>query len=110
MSFITRSLRPARSAAIFNPVRAISTTVPRLATGYGDTNPEQTDGKGTPTPASTPDPNPKGQGKDAGEKTGVTDPEVGQGKGASGTELKQTKKIGEDPKEEEVGKAGPIGG
>lgn len=110
MSFLTRSIRIAPRTAFLPSKAALSTSVPRFATGYGDTNPEQASGKGTPTPASTPDPKPDGQGNKAGEKSGTTDPEVGGEKGPHGKDVKETKKIGEEPKKEEVGSAGPIGG
>ena len=111
-----------RSAPV---VRYLRTTPTALSSaGYGDPQDEKADNH-TPTPSSTPDPQPGGQGKRPGEKTGSTDPEIAKGstgsaggeKGAGGksggveaNEIRETKKIGEQPKREEAGGAGPIGG
>ncbi|WWD20309.1 hypothetical protein CI109_104785 [Kwoniella shandongensis] len=105
--------------------RSFQTTTLRSTTaGYGDPQDEKADNY-TPTPASTADPQPNGQGQGVGQKSGTTDPEVGKvtgnaggEKGAgskekedvSGQEIKETKKVGEEPKKEEVGGSGPIGG
>jgi len=95
-------------------------------TGYGDPQDEKIENNTpTPKPASSTDPHPDGQGKGPGTKSGSTDPEVGAGKvgsagGAKGAggkdakvnakEMRETKKVGEDPKHEEVGGAGVTGG
>lgn len=113
-------LRPSTSA-----VRYFRTTPTALASaGYGDPPDEKADNH-TPTPSSTPDPQPAGQGQQPGTKSGTTDPEVAKGstgsggseKGAGGgagevgaSEIRETKKIGQEPKKEEVGGTGPIGG
>ena len=113
--------------------RAFSNTIVRLTqTGYGDPQDERIDNY-TPTPkggsagkpSSSVDPQPDGQGTGAGQQSSTTDPEVkpkettnaGGDTGMGGDEgqipekqTKQTKKIGEDAKDEEVGGAGPIGG
>ncbi|WWC73700.1 uncharacterized protein I206_107672 [Kwoniella pini CBS 10737] len=120
------ALRPLRPVSRVILARPLHSTTLRLSTaGYGDPQEEKAENH-TPTPSSTPDPKPAGQGKGPGSQSGTTDPEVGQGivgnaggkKGAgdsanenvSGQEIKETKKVGEDPKKEEVGGAGPIGG
>ncbi|WWC95823.1 hypothetical protein V866_002689 [Kwoniella sp. B9012] len=119
-----RPVRPLSSrVALARPLH--STALRRTQAGYGDPQDEKADNH-TPLPSSTPDPHPAGQGKGPGTKTGTTDPEVGKGavgnaggkKGAgdaskenvSGQDIKETKKVGEEPKKEEVGGAGPIGG
>jgi len=115
-----------------------STPFLRTAAGYGDPSEEKIDNN-TPTPSSTPDPKPNGQGQGTKSTSGTTDPEVkpkqsggeakeskapkGQSTGNAGgdkgertsknpdeQDIKETKKIGEEPKKEEVGGAGPIGG
>ncbi|WRT69691.1 uncharacterized protein IL334_006681 [Kwoniella shivajii] len=119
-----RPLRPlSRSVSI---ARTIHSTAFRATTaGYGDPQDEKADNH-TPTPSSSTDPKPNGQGKGPGTTSGTTDPEVKKGsvgnaggeKGAgdkskenvSGQEVRETKKIGEEPKKEETGGAGPIGG
>jgi hypothetical protein len=101
-------------------LRAISTSAPRYTTaGYGDPQDEKIENN-TPTPGSTPHPTQKGAQQS--NQSGSTDPEVAQKTGNAGssssgsekshegTEVKETKKIGEQAKEEEVGGAGPIGG
>ncbi len=114
-------LRPTSTARYF---RTTSTYL--ASAGYGDPQDEKADNH-TPTASSTPDPQPRGQGKAAGEQTGSTDPEVAAGKGKTGSaggekgaakrmegsdagEMRETKKIGENPKHEESQGAGPIGG
>ncbi|KAK8849680.1 hypothetical protein IAR55_005015 [Kwoniella newhampshirensis] len=107
--------------------RAFQTTTLRSSTaGYGDPQDEKADNY-TPTPGSTADPKPNDKGYGAGQKSATTDPEVGKVTGNAGTdkgsgsgssekgnpsgqEIKETKKVGESPKKEEVGGAGPIGG
>lgn len=110
-------LRPTHTTTL----KSFSSTPNRLSTaGYGDPPDEKADNH-TPTPSSTPDPKPAGQ---SGNQSGSTDPEVGgvgsgggkQGAGdkgnedVSGSEIRETKKIGEEPKKEENGGDGPIGG
>ncbi|CAD6579314.1 MAG: hypothetical protein TREMPRED_002445 [Tremellales sp. Tagirdzhanova-0007] len=106
-------------------IRYFRTTRPNLASaGYGDPQDEKADNH-TPTASSTPDPQPGGQGKGPGSQTGTTDPEIAKGstgsaggeKGAgsdagnvSASEIRETKKIGEDPKKEGASEVGPIGG
>ncbi|WWC92797.1 uncharacterized protein L201_007756 [Kwoniella dendrophila CBS 6074] len=118
-----RPVRPMTARVIARPFT--TTPLRRTTAGYGDPQDEKADNH-TPLPSSTPDPHPEGQGKGPGKRTGTTDPEVAQGnvgnaggkKGSgdsakenvSGQEIKETKKIGEEPKKEEVGGAGPIGG
>ena len=108
--------------------RSLGTTTPRFTqAGYGDPQDEKADNH-TPLPSSTPDPQPAGQGQGPGQKSGSTDPEVSvkpgktgnqggdsgdkgsSGNTPSGQDIRETKKIGENPKKEEVGSAGPIGG
>ncbi|WVR08058.1 hypothetical protein IAU60_005104 [Kwoniella sp. DSM 27419] len=97
----------------------------RTTAGYGDPQDEKADNH-TPTPSSSSDPKPAGQGEGPGTKSGTTDPEVSKGsmgnaggeKGAgnkaeedvSAKEVRETKKVGEEPKKTESGGAGPIGG
>ena len=108
-----------RSARGFTSSPLVKTTA-----GYGDPQDEKADNKTpTPIPSSSSDPHPKGHGKGVGTSGGTTDPEVktktgnagGDGKNRSSqtpseSEIKETKKVGEKPKKEEVGGAGPIGG
>jgi hypothetical protein len=114
---------PASLASIPRSARHIHATAYRATSaGYGDPQDEKAENK-TPLPSSTPDPKPKGQGKGPGSTSGSTDPEVRQKTGNAGgdggnrsastpneKQVKETKKIGEEPKKEEVGGAGPIGG
>lgn len=106
-------------------VRHFRTTPTYLSSaGYGDPQDEKADNH-TPTASSTPDPQPGGQGKPAGTQTGSTDPEVATGntgsaggqagagggmEGSKASDIRETKKIGEDPKLEQVNGEGPIGG
>ena len=118
----------ASTSPLLSRTRTLRTTSNlRTSTGYGDP-PDEKANNITPTPSSTPDPK-------SGGSTSTTDPEVGEGgnsnvkageatnKGGkeggsgasgdgeiSGKQIRETKKIGEDPKEEEVGGAGVIGG
>ena len=114
-------LRPSPTSSI----RCFRTTPAKLASaGYGDPQDEKVDNH-TPTASSTPDPQPGGQGKGPGSQTGTTDPEVAKGStgsaggekgagsaaaGVSASEIRETKKIGEDPKKEHSSETGPIGG
>ena len=113
--------------------RHMHTTGPVMTTvGYGDPGSEKAENHTpTPKPSSSSDPQPEGHGKKAGQQNGSTDPEVkpfvsgSQGsksqKGkdgstktapgdASSSEIRETKTIGSEPKHEEVGGAGPVGG
>ena len=111
-------------------LRYFRSTPSRLASaGYGDPQSEKADNH-TPTPSSTPDPQPSGQGQAAGQKSGTTDPEVtkdqggkvgsaggAQGAGSEGqvksvkpSDIRETKKVGENPKQEQESGQGPIGG
>jgi hypothetical protein len=108
-----RTMFPRLRAPITQHVRLLSSSTPlRTTAGYGDPQDEKMDNH-TPTPASTPDPQPQGQGKGVGQKSGTTDPEIGQSgkkEGVAGEqEIRETKKIGEEPKQEQDGGA-PIGG
>ena len=110
------------------------TSVAFTSTGYGDPPDEKANNQ-TPTPSSTPDPKPDGKskattdpevsGKSKGKQGDGEGPKaqtggVGSGggkqgtgskdEGMSGQEIRQTKKIGEEPQNEEVGGAGPKGG
>ena len=115
--------------------RSIQTsTVLRTSTGYGDP-PDEKAANETPTPSSTPDPKQAGKsnttdpevggkksgrkGQGPGVKAGSATNATGrasksQDKGKDGEvdaqQIRETKKVGEDPKKEEVGGAGVIGG
>ncbi|KAK4688535.1 hypothetical protein P7C73_g1565, partial [Tremellales sp. Uapishka_1] len=103
MSFIAKLTRT--SLRNTSSVRYLGTTPSLFTTaGYGDPQDEKMDNN-TPTPASTPDPQPQGQGKGPGSQSGTTDPEVSGAQKSSTTH--ETKKIGEQPKEEENS---PVGG
>lgn len=102
-----------------------STSILRTSAGYGDPQDEKIenqtpksqtkkDGSGHEVaggkPSSSADPHPDGQGKGTGVTGGTTDPEIkplegnsNEDKKVSAKETKETKKIGEDPKQEEVG-------
>lgn len=127
-SFVAgRSLRTPTFAPTLKTIRSFTSSPPRAtSTGYGDP-PEEKAANETPTPSSTADPQPGGQGKGPGKQSGTTDPEVGNSSGTgsaggkkgagsaeneavTGKEIRETKKVGEEPKKEEVGGAGPIGG
>jgi hypothetical protein len=125
---IARLARPAAIQA--TPLRARtlhSTSLLRTQAGYGDPQDEKIENKtpmsqtktdqhghevasGSGKPSSSADPQPEGQGKGTGTTGGTTDPEIkpleqnaNEDKKASGQEIKETKKVGEDPKKEEVG-------
>lgn len=126
---IARLARPAPTLPRAMPVRAIHTTpLVRTQAGYGDPQDEKIQnetpksqaskdqhghevaGGGGGKPSSSADPHPEGQGKGTGVTSGTTDPEIkpleniaNEDKKASGQEVKETKKVGEDPKKEEVG-------
>ena len=133
------TLRPVRALVNpFSAIaasRKISTTQYLRAAGYGDTpmekatNPNdnstghnKNENEDASAPSSQPDPHPQGKGKGTGSSSGMTDPEVGKKTGNAGgqkgagdkmvteKETRETKKIGSDPKKEEVGGAGVIGG
>jgi len=120
----------APSQRYFHPSIPSSTTA-----GYGDPQSEKIKNyTPTPKPSSSADPQPDGQGKGAGQKSGSTDPEVsaksgtaegnkgevgnaggepgagGGGENVKEKQFRETKKVGEDPKKEEVGGAGVTGG
>jgi hypothetical protein len=109
------------------PLRGLSTTPSLLIqTGYGDHQSERIENE-TPLPkGKAGGPKAKSGHATSGQKP-ATDKESSRNKGgvsvgnAGGKkrgggskvpekEVKETKKIGEDPKKEEVGGAGPIGG
>ncbi|RSH93310.1 hypothetical protein EHS25_007664 [Saitozyma podzolica] len=133
-----RSLsRVGRNPSVSVPATASSrgvftSPVLRTQTGYGDPSGERIDNQ-------TPLPKGKNQGPKArsGHATSSTEPAKGEtrglsrdtaGKGGKGgvgnaggkpgaggdrsseKEIRETKKVGEDPKKEEIGGAGPIGG
>jgi hypothetical protein len=96
-------------------LRTLSSTSARhTSAGYGDPQDEKIENN-TPTPSSTPHPTQKGstdpEVTDSVESvTGNKSGKEGKSKGHEQREVKETKKLGEDAKSEEVGGAGPIGG
>ena len=102
-----------------------SSSILRTSAGYGDPQDEKianqtpqpnADPKEQTFPSSQPDPHPHGKGKSTGTTSGLTDPEVAGKSGGKADkevtekEIIETKKIGQQPKKEEVGGAGVIGG
>lgn len=129
---LTHLARPTalRAAPSSLPLRARtlhSTSLLRTQAGYGDPQDEKIENRtpksqtktdqhghevasGTGKPSSAADPHPDGQGKGMGSTGGTTDPEIkpleqnaNEDKKHSGQEIKETKKVGQDPKKEEVG-------
>lgn len=131
------SLRPLRASTILPRAHIHTTPLLRTATGYGDPQDEKIENK-TPQPNTSKDSGGHsvagGKPSSASDPSsgGTTDPEVGAKKTkkgktgsaggkkngassssddhASGQEIRETKKVGESPKNEEVGGAGVIGG
>ena len=120
MSFLPQ-LRDSLSRSAFPSVarRTLTSTSPlRTATGYGDPEDEkpkaETPGEGSTSaqpPSGAESKAPKGQGGPVKNEGGKEDHGARDaGEHGRETQLKETKKIGEEPKKTEEGGAGPIGG
>jgi hypothetical protein len=133
MSFITRAF--ARTPLARNAMRPLSTSaIVRTSAGYGDPQDEKIENK-TPLGKSSTDPENKqgrtetiptnggngstsgGHGGSSGSSKGAVGSQGGkEGAGnqakedVSGQEIRETKKIGEEPKNTAEGGAGPKGG
>lgn len=107
MSFLPH-LRASLSRSAFPSLarRTLTSTSPvRSATGYGDPEEEKPSSE-TPSAAKSGSNAPKGQGG-AVRSAGSKERDAG---GDEAKEMKETKKVGEEPKKTEEGGAGPIGG
>jgi hypothetical protein len=99
-----------------NTFRTLTSTPSRYTSaGYGDPQDEKIQNE-TPTPSSTPHPTQRGstdpERTEASVEsvTGNKSGKEGQSKNSDKSEVKETKSVGEKPKQEKVGGAGPIGG